>query len=478
MSNRRSFLQSALALGAAFTAAPKLFGSERMNGNTLHPQGAPVPVNTPDLATLPFTMDGAVKVFHLVAEPVKQEILTGRVVDLWGYNGSAPGPTIQANQGDRVRVVFDNHLPEPTSIHWHGLEIPEEMDGVPGIGQKPVAPGGRFVYEFTLHQEGTFFYHSHMAMQEMLGMLGAFILHPARAHAPAIARDHVILLQEYAILPNNTVPNTMSMEYNWLTFNGKAGPAATPMIVRQGERARIRLINLGMDHHPVHLHGFTFAITGNEGGRLPEAQWIRRNTALVGVAQAQDIEFEANTPGNWMLHCHLPHHMMNQMSSNVGTMTRVGAGIMAGQDMESGMGMLTGSGSATSDNRGPSLGRGMGVGSTAESATTNGALSEHGMQGMNMTDMLGIAKDANRVPGFPQDAYMEGPMMAMDKMVEKPETMGLPAGWSGYSGGMMTLVRVMPPDLHDRYLELKRRRSSDNMDDMKGMPGMGGNHGS
>jgi manganese oxidase len=478
MSNRRSFLQSALALGAAFTAAPELFGSERMNSNILHPQGAPVPVNTPDLAALPFTMDGAVKVFHLVAEPVKQEILPGRVVDLWGYNGSAPGPTIQANQGDRVRVIFDNHLPEPTSIHWHGLEIPEEMDGVPGIGQKPVAPGGRFVYEFTLHQEGTFFYHSHMAMQEMLGMLGAFILHPARAHAPAIASDHVILLQEYAILPNNTVPNTMSMEYNWLTFNGKAGPAATPMIVRQGERARIRLINLGMDHHPVHLHGFTFAITGNEGGRLPEAQWIRRNTALVGVAQAQDIEFEANTPGNWMLHCHLPHHMMNQMSSNVGTMTRVGAGIMAGQDMESGMGMLTGSGSATSDNRGPSLGRGMGVGSTAESATTNGALSEHGMQGMNMTDMLGIAKDANRVPGFPQDADMEGPMMAMDKMVEKPETMGLPAGWSGYSGGMMTLVRVMPPDLHDRYLELKRRRSSDNMDDMKGMPGMGGNHGS
>jgi manganese oxidase len=478
MSNRRSFLQSALALGAAFTAAPKLFGSERANGNPLHPQGPPASVNTPDLATLPFTMDGAVKVFHLIAEPVRQEILPGRVVDLWGYNGSAPGPTIQANQGDRVRVIFDNHLPEPTSIHWHGLEIPEEMDGVPGIGQKPVAPGGRFVYEFTLHQEGTYFYHSHMAMQEMLGMLGAFILHPARAHTPAIASDHVILLQEYAILPNNTVPNTMSMEYNWLTFNGKAGPAATPMIVRQGARARIRLINLGMDHHPIHLHGFTFAITGNEGGRLPEAQWIRRNTALVGVAQAQDIEFEANTPGNWMLHCHLPHHMMNQMSSNVGTMTRSGAGITAGQDMESGMGILTGSGSATSDNRGPSLGRGMGFGSTAESATTNGALSEHGMQGMKMTDMLEIAKDANKVPGFPQDAYMEGPMMAMDKMVEKPETMGLPAGWSGYSGGMMTLVRVMSPDLHDRYLELKRRQSGDNMDDMKGMPGMGGNHGS
>ncbi len=97
-------------------------------------------------------------------------------------------------------------------------------------------------------------------------MLGAFILHPKQAHTPTVTSDHVILLQEYAILPNNTVPNTMSMEYNWLTFNGKAGPAATPMVVRQGDRVRIRLINLGMDHHPIHLHGFTFAITGNEGG--------------------------------------------------------------------------------------------------------------------------------------------------------------------------------------------------------------------
>jgi hypothetical protein len=445
--------------------------------------GASVPVNTPDVPNLPFKMDGGVKVFNLIAEPVKQEILPGKVIDLWGYNGSAPGPTIQVNQGDRVRVVFDNHLPEPTSIHWHGFEIPEAMDGVPGIGQRPVAPGGRFTYEFTLHQEGTYFYHSHMAMQEMLGMLGAFIMHPKQVYTPAVASDHVILLQEYAVLPNNTVPNTMNMEYNWLTFNGKVGPAATPIVVRQGDRVRIRLINLGMDHHPVHLHGFTFWVTGNEGARLPEAQWIRRNTALVGVAQAQDIEFNAIYPGSWMLHCHMPHHMMNQMSSNVGKMTRPGMGMNAGEDMESGMGMLTGSGSATSDNRGPSLGRGMGVGSTSENAIPNGPISPeeamHDMAGMDssggqMAGMADIAKDANKVPGFPQDAFMEGPMMAMDKMVEKPETFGLPEGWSGYVGGMMTLVRVLPPDQYNKYLELKKKQSPH---DMQNVPGMGGNHG-
>ena len=113
-------------------------------------------------------MDGGVKVFHLVAEPVKQQILPGKVLDLWGFNGSAPGPTIQVNQGDRVRIVVDNHLPEPTAMHWHGFEIPINMDGMPGVSQEPLKPGGRFVYEFTLHQEGTYFYHSHMAMQEMM----------------------------------------------------------------------------------------------------------------------------------------------------------------------------------------------------------------------------------------------------------------------------------------------------------------------
>jgi hypothetical protein len=486
MSNRRSFLQSTLAFGAGLAAVPKLFGAEPNGKISQMPAMGPsasIPVNTPDVANLPFKMDGGVKVFNLIAEPVKQEILPGRVIDLWGYNGSAPGPTIQVNQGDRVRIVFDNHLPEPSSIHWHGFEIPEAMDGVPGIGQKPVAPGGRFIYEFTLHQEGTYFYHSHMAMQEMLGMLGAFIMHPKQAYTPAVASDHVILLQEYAVLPNNTVPNTMNMEYNWLTFNGKVGPAATPIVVRQGDRVRIRLINLGMDHHPIHLHGFTFWVTANEGARSPEAQWMRRNTVLVGVAQAHDIEFNAIYPGSWMLHCHLPHHMMNHMSSNVGKMTRPGNGMSAGEDMESGMGMLTGFGSATSDNRGPSLGRGMGVGSTSENATPNGPLShDKAMHDMASMDMSGgqmggtsdIAKDANKVRGFPQDVFMEGPMMAMDKMVEKPETFGLPEGWSGYVGGMMTLVRVLPPDQYEKYLELKKKQSPHGM---QNMPGMGGNHG-
>jgi hypothetical protein len=431
-------------------------------------------VITPDVGDLPFTIDNGIKVFHLIAEPVKQTVIPGRTFDLWGFNGSAPGPTIQATEGDRIRIIFENHLPEPTGIHWHGLELPIEMDGVPGIGQKPVMPGERFGYEFSLHQNGTFFYHPHMAMQEMVGMLGGFIIHPKAAYSPRVDKDYLIALQEYAVLPNSTIPNSMNMEFNWLTFNGKAGPASTPLIIRHGERVRIRVINLGMDHHPIHLHGFTFWETGREGARQPEAIWPRGNTTLVGVAQARDIEFVADRVGDWMFHCHLPHHMMNQMASNVGPLTRLGQGMQAGGSMEEAMGMLR-EGSAMAENKAPSLGRGLGLGTSSDIARTNGPLTQteaqkamasmpgmdhsqmgHGaMHGMSIPE---LPKNANQIPLFPQDAFMEGPMMAMDKEVDKPETYGLPAGWSGFVGGMMTLVRVLPPDQYDKIMDLKSRQ--------------------
>ena len=485
MKSRRDFFRNTLGLSAIFAAAPRLFAvphegrtgmdMKHMSQATERSNSQIVLVETRDVPQLPWRMEGGVKEFHLVAEPVKQEIVPGRVIDLWGYNGSAPGPTIQVNQGDRVRIIVDNHLPEATSMHWHGFEVPVEMDGSPGSSQDPIPPGGRFVYEFTLHQEGTYFYHSHMAMQEMMGMVGTFIMHPSEPHTPRVDRDFAIILQEYAILPNITVPNSMNMEFNWLTLNGKAGPATTPLIVRHGERVRIRLVNLGMDHHPIHLHGHQFVVTGTEGGRQPESTWGPGNTVLVGVAQSRDIEFVATHPGDWMLHCHLPHHMMNQMSSNVGPMTRR-VGIPAGLDMERGMGMLR-QGSATSEENGPSLGRGMSVGSTFEQPLSNSPLkTESPMQheGMQMGKPE-VSKDANYVPGFPQDAFMEGPMMAMDQMVDKPETVGLRPGWSGFMAGMMTFVRVLPQDKYDQIMKLRRKREGSkpmNLD----MPGMEHKH--
>jgi hypothetical protein len=494
MKNRRDFLRNTFGLGAGLAAAPRLFALPQANGAGMgmdmdHRNGGAkrsseiVSVETPDVPQLPWRMEGSVKEFHLIAEPVKQEIVPGRVIDLWGYNGSAPDPTIQVNQGDRVRIIVDNHLPEATSMHWHGFEVPVEMDGSPGSSQDPIPPGGRFVYEFTLHQEGTYFYHSHMAMQEMMGMIGAFIMHPREPYSPRVDKDFAILLQEYAVLPNITVPNSMNMEFNWLTLNGKAAPATTPLIVRHGERVRIRLINLGMDHHPIHLHGHQFVVTGTEGGRQPESTWGPENTVLVGVAQSRDIEFVANNPGDWMLHCHLPHHMMNQMSSNVGPMTRR-SGMPAGLDMERDMGMLR-QGSATAKENGSSLGRGTGVGSSFEQPLSNSPLKtespmQHGSmpgmqhEGMQVSEPT-VSKDANSVPGFPQDAFMEGPMMAMDQMVDKPETFGLRPGWSGFMAGMMTFVRVLPQDKYDQIMELRKKHQGNkpmNMD----MPGMEHKH--
>lgn len=500
MSNRRHFFRNAFGLGAGLVSASSVKAQEesgRTSGVKKGPaqaptSGPPVLVQSPDLKDLAFTVDNGVKVFHLVAEPVKQQIAPNKTVDLWGFNGSAPGPTIQITQGDRVRIIVDNHLPEPTSMHWHGFEIPHNMDGGPGISQDPIKPGGRFFYEFTLHQEGTYFYHSHMAMQEMMGSLGAFIMHPKQVYTPRVDKDFVILLQEYAVLPNNSVPNSMNMEFNWLVFNGKAGPATTPLIVRLGDRVRVRLINLGMDHHPIHLHGHTFYVTGTEGGRISESAWIPGNTVLVGVAQSRDFEFVANNPGAWMLHCHLPHHMMNQMSSNAGPMSRMSAGMPAGVSMNQGMGMLNGSpGAPMGDDYGPSLGRGLGVGSTNDQPVANTPLSpqkamspmsgmQHemsGMQGMqhNMPGMqhgdatMGgdIAANANSVPGFPQDAYMEGPMMAMDKMVERPQNYGLRPGWSGFMQGMMSFVRVLPPDQYDQVMDHIRKGQPMNMPGMQ-----------
>ncbi len=482
MADRRMFLGGAAAMVAGLFGARAAAGEEQggpaakkraryANGATgTKGQATGVPVVTTDVGDLPFRMVDGMKEFHLIAQVVRQRISPDKEIDVWGFNGSAPGPTIQVQEGDRVRVIFDNHLPEPSSIHWHGFEDSIRNDGQPGISQEAVKPGGRFVYEFEIHQEGTYFYHSHMAMQEMAGMLGAFIMHPRVAYEPHCEKDFAICLQEYAVLPSNTVPNTMNMEYNWLLLNGKAGPATTPLIVRRGDRVRVRFINLGMDHHPMHMHGHTFYVTGTEGGRIPETAWWPGNTVLVGVAQSRTVEFVANNPGDWMLHCHLPHHMMNQMSSNVGKMTRPGSGMAAGVDMNTGMGMLQGTpGAPMGEDYGTSLGRGMGFGSQNDMETTNGPLgtgkaqaaSMGGMQmgGMKMGAAAGqmngegqIAADADQVPNFPQDAYMEGSMMNMDGAVMRPENFGLRPGWSQYMQGMMTFVRVLEPAMYDEVV--------------------------
>jgi hypothetical protein len=354
-------------------------------------------------------------------------------------------------EGDRVRLIVENRLPEPFSMHWHGLEVPVEMDGMPGISQDAIPPGGSFAYEFTLHQNGTFFYHSHMAMQEMMGLIGLFIIHPRQAYAPRVDREFGLVLQEWAILPNNTIPNSLAMEFNWLTINGKAGPAATPMLVKLGERVRLRIVNLGMDHHPMHLHGHQFFVTGTEGGRMRTTAVVPENTVLVGVAQARDIEFVANNPGDWHFHCHLPHHMMNQMASMVGPAMMSHANLMRPGSMNAGLGIVEGR--ATGGSAGPAFGRDVNTGAGGDWPVPNMPLGQAPSTAF-MQQGSAEPPNAGMFPGYPQDM-----MMVMDDVVAKPETYGMRPGWTSGTMGMMTLVRVLQPEMFDRIQELKAEQS-------------------
>ncbi|MHB2018622.1 MAG: multicopper oxidase family protein [Candidatus Xenobia bacterium] len=273
------------------------------------------PVVTPNGTTMPYTMEGGVKVFRLVAEPVKREFTPGLVVNCWGYNGQTPGPTIEAVEGDRVRIYVTNKLPEQTSVHWHGFRIPNGMDGVGGLTQKHIQPGETYVYEFTLRQNGTLMYHPHSdeMTQMAMGMMGFFIIHPRENTAP-VDRDFAIFLNEWDVKPGTATPNVFAMtDFNYFTFNSRVYPGTDPLVVRQGQRVRIRLANLSMDSHPIHLHGHIFDITGSVGGRLPQSAWFADATVNVPVGTTRDIEFVADNPGDWPFHCHKSHHAMNGM---------------------------------------------------------------------------------------------------------------------------------------------------------------------
>ena len=435
-----------------------------------NPNDPPVPIEAPDLTKLSWAMKDGVKEFHLHCRHTRREFLPGMWFDVWGYNGSMPGPTIEAVEGDRVRVIVHNELPESTTIHWHGLEVPNRMDGVHGVTQDPIKPGATFTYEFTLHQNGTFFYHSHGPMQEGMGMVGLFIVHPRAAYQPVVDHDFALVIQEWAILPLSTVPNTMSMEFNFFTINGRSGPYTTPLIVRLGNRVRIRFLNMSpIDHHPMHLHGHTFWVTGTEGGRIPESAWIPSNNTLVGVAQVREVEFIANNPGDWLIHCHMFHHMMNHMTSMVGPMAGHSMGGMpAGQGMQNSLGMLSlGRAEPMRRELGPALGRGTGEQTGSEREVGNGPHQagqsghDHGMHDMKDHQAMGhdmmSEADKRKVPGYPQD-MMDMMGMYSDEQLRKlnrPQTRGMRRGWYAGVEALHTVLRVLPDDLYEKVVSGK-----------------------
>jgi FtsP/CotA-like multicopper oxidase with cupredoxin domain len=275
------------------------------------------PVITPNGTTLPFKIVDGVKVFHLIAEEVTHEFAPGLKAKLWGYNGRVHGPTIEAVEGDRVRIYVTNNLPEATSVHWHGVILPSGMDGVAGLNQKSIAPGETFKYEYPLIQHGTQMYHPHFdEMTQMgLGLMGIFVIHPRRPAEPAPDRDFAIMLSEWDITPGAYRPDPRVFAgFNMLTFNAKASPATEPLVAKRWDRVRVRFVNLGaIDHHPIHLHGHSFWVVQTDGGVIPPSARWPETTVLVSVGQSRTIDFVADNPGDWAFHCHMTHHTMNQM---------------------------------------------------------------------------------------------------------------------------------------------------------------------
>jgi manganese oxidase len=288
-----------------------------------------VPAATTDQGNqpLPYREEDGVKVFELTAQPVRWDFGGGVQQVAWTYNGMVPGPLLRVTEGDRVRVVVKNELPDDTTIHWHGIEVPNAMDGVPGMTQAPIAPGETFVYEFEAKPAGTFWYHSHVDsdIQIGVGLHGAFIIDPRTPEADPPDVDVVLMLNEWRFANGRTyasMPMT-GMDPNYFTINGKFFPHSETIKVKVGDRVRMRFIAAGQFVHPMHLHGFPFKIVATDGHPVPAAAQLTKDTVLVSPGERYDVEFIAAEPGMWMIHCHISHHTTNDGAEPGGLMMTV-----------------------------------------------------------------------------------------------------------------------------------------------------------
>ncbi|MCK9914096.1 copper oxidase [Microbacteriaceae bacterium K1510] len=333
MISRRNLIGSSVVLAGAAAVSGRVQAASIPEAVTatspaMQPPSAPSsgppfqPVVTLNGWSLPWRMNGDWKEFHLVAEKVEREFAPGMTARLWGYNGQSPGPTIEAVEGDKVRIFVTNKLPEHTTVHWHGMPVPNGMDGVGGLTQPHIKPGQTFVYEFVLKRSGTFMYHPHAdeMVQMAMGMMGFFVVHPRDVKERPVDRDFVFLMASYDIDPGTSLPKVMTMtDFNLWTWNSRVFPGIDPLVVRQGDRVRVRIGNLTMTNHPIHMHGPHFEVTGTDGGWVRESARWPEVTTDVPVGGMRAIEFVAEDPGDWAIHCHKSHHTMNAMGHDVKT---------------------------------------------------------------------------------------------------------------------------------------------------------------
>ena len=289
--------------------------------------GVPMATENNGLQALKFKVENGTKVFDLTAEPVRWKILNDVTVTAWAYNGMVPGPLIRATNGDKVKIIIKNNLPEPTTIHWHGIQVPNNMDGIPDETQKPIEPGETFTYEFVAKPAGTYWYHSHFDSDKQIsvGLSGAFIIDPVGGLKSKPDIDKVLMLNEWRVIDGQTyasMPAT-GMDGNYFTINGKAYPETETIEAKVGQKIRLRFVGSGQMIHPMHLHGFPFKIVATDGNDVPEsAQWTK-DTVSVAPGERYDIEFTPDRAGKWMVHCHIPHHNTNDHEEPGGIMMMI-----------------------------------------------------------------------------------------------------------------------------------------------------------
>ncbi len=331
MISRRAVLGSAAVLAGAGVVSGRVQAASipeaaTSAATTMQPPLFPTtgpdyqPVVTLNGWTLPWHMNGDWKEFHLVAEPVVRELAPGMVAHLWGYNGQSPGPTIEAVEGDKVRIFVTNKLPEHTTVHWHGMLLPNGMDGVTGLTQPAIGVGKTFVYEFVLTKSGTFMYHPHAdeMVQMAMGMMGFFVVHPKDPAFRRVDRDFVFLMAAYDIDPGNYLPKVSEMtDFNMWTWNSRVFPGIDHIVAGKGDKVRIRFGNLTMTNHPIHMHGYDFKVSCTDGGWVPEAAAWPEVTIDCAVGQMRAFDFVADKPGDWAIHCHKSHHTMNAMGHDL-----------------------------------------------------------------------------------------------------------------------------------------------------------------
>lgn len=275
-------------------------------------------------------MEDGVKVFTLTASVFRWTILPGVEVDAYGFNGQLPGPTLRFQEGDQVRIDVINKLPETTTVHWHGLILPNVMDGPAHITQAPIENGEVYRYAFKVVQSGTYLYHSHdhVDRQQALGLYGAIIIDPAKPD-PSLVADHeyTLQIQEWLKREGLTYP-AMPMDGgqpNFFTINGKAYPSTEVVKMRVGETLKVRFIGSNNGFiHPMHIHGGPFEVVARDGETLPPSARFKADTINVGPGQRYDVIWTALKPGKWLIHCHIGHHTTNnnvEMNGGGGLMT-------------------------------------------------------------------------------------------------------------------------------------------------------------